>query len=182
MAIPRSWVTLGAAGISGLGRSARLAALLTGWPCGEHASLPIGPPGGGTASGWLDPLALPFLLLVFVAAIPLRNIRPTPEQDLALAGDGRVLLAAIGLTFARGGCLHAGAGVAVRGWFPAGSWYCCRSRPDGDQAGQLPIPRTSYLLLGHSAAVCLSFAARAQRHRRCAGPRLQRPPVRPAPR
>jgi hydrogenase-4 component B len=150
VAIPRRWVTLGTAGISGVVVLLGLAALLTD---GHAASLalPIGPPGGALHLA-LDPLGTAFLLLVFVAAIPCA-IFANAEQDLALAGMPG-LLAAIGLTFLAGDAFTLALGLAGVG---VSGRVLLSSQQDADQAGHTDTA-TSYLLLAVFAAVCLIAA------------------------
>jgi hydrogenase-4 component B len=95
--VPRSAVTLGTAGISGLVVLLALASLLVGGQTVTLA-LPIGPPGGAMHLA-LDPLGAAFLALLCVAAIPCA-VFATAEPDTApapLAGLP-ALLAAMALT------------------------------------------------------------------------------------
>ncbi|HXA24358.1 MAG TPA: proton-conducting transporter membrane subunit [Acetobacteraceae bacterium] len=149
--VPRRVVTLGTAGVCGLGGLLVLASLLAR---GQTAmlALPVGPP-GGAAHLTLDPLGAPFLLLLFVPAVPCavfadaeRDGTPATLAGLPawLAAMALTVLADDAFTLALG---LGGVGVA--------GWLLLSRREEADETGGVA---RSYLGLAAFSAVCLVAA------------------------
>ena len=148
---PRWVVTLGTAGICGLGILLVLASLLAR----EQATmlaLPIGPAGGATHLA-LDPLGAAFLLLLFVPAIPCA-VFAVAERDrtpATLAGLP-AWLAAMALTVLADDAFTLVLGLGGLG---VAGWLLLLPREEADETR---YAARSYLRLAAFAAVCLVAA------------------------